>query len=413
MIDYVFIGDDFTGASDTLATLAEAGRTARLFLEPPTCGACAIAGLDAVGVATDLRASPPAVIGARLTAIAPKLAALAPRVVHYKVCSTFDSAPHVGNIATAIGTLQRALSPVATLVLGGQPSLGRYCLFGHLFARAPDGETYRIDRHPIMSRHPVTPMGESDLALHLAAQGAQGIENVTRPALASLLERISAHSAAILLLDAIDQSDVATIGTVISGAPEGPVLIVGASSVAEACVGTSARQPATEPAELAPTPGPRLAVAGSRSAQTARQVAAAATYERCELTALNLGEGLEMCAARVADGLREGRNILVALNPQADYGLSAQELSERIARLTACIVEQMPVRAIAVAGGDTSSAVVAALGFSSLSFEGRGGAGVAICRGHADRPDRDGMRLLLKGGQLGPLDLFDRFATGA
>jgi uncharacterized protein YgbK (DUF1537 family) len=35
MAETVFIGDDFTGASDTLATLAERGVTARLFLSAP------------------------------------------------------------------------------------------------------------------------------------------------------------------------------------------------------------------------------------------------------------------------------------------------------------------------------------------------------------------------------------------
>lgn len=410
MLDYVFIGDDFTGASDTLATLAQAGRKARLFLAPPDAAAVAAAGLDAVGVATDLRASPPAAIRERLADFAPRLAALGPRFVHYKVCSTFDSAPHVGNIATAIDTLQHALRPVATLILGGQPSLGRYCLFGHLFARAPDGVTHRIDRHPIMSRHPVTPMGESDLALHLAAQGAGAIDKITRPALSALADKLASPPAATLLVDAIDQSDVEAIGAALRQAPDGVVLIVGASSVAEACTGTPVNHPGAEAQHLPPVPGPRLAIAGSRSAQTARQVAAATRYERVELTRRDLDADLDACAARIAAGLRAGRNMLAALDSQADYGVSSQALSEHLARLAARIVDQAPTCAIAVAGGDTSSAIVAALGFSSLSYEGRCGAGVAVCRGHAERADRAGMRLLLKGGQLGPLDLFDLFA---
>ena len=50
----------------------------------------------------------------------------------------------------------------------------RYTAFGHLFA-GYQGKTYRIDRHPVMSRHPVTPMDEADLALHLARKpGGRG-----------------------------------------------------------------------------------------------------------------------------------------------------------------------------------------------------------------------------------------------
>ncbi|MBV5333578.1 four-carbon acid sugar kinase family protein, partial [bacterium] len=48
----------------------------------------------------------------------------------------------------------------------GAPFLRRYVAFGNLFARAGD-ITYRLDRHPTMSNHPITPMTEGDLRLHL------------------------------------------------------------------------------------------------------------------------------------------------------------------------------------------------------------------------------------------------------
>ncbi|HEY6136032.1 MAG TPA: four-carbon acid sugar kinase family protein, partial [Rubrivivax sp.] len=41
---YAWYGDDFTGASDTLATLAVAGRRALLFLGVPTAAQRAAAG---------------------------------------------------------------------------------------------------------------------------------------------------------------------------------------------------------------------------------------------------------------------------------------------------------------------------------------------------------------------------------
>ena len=54
MPGYVYVADDFTGASDTLATLARAGLRARLFLDVPTVEE--VAGLDAFGIATEARA---------------------------------------------------------------------------------------------------------------------------------------------------------------------------------------------------------------------------------------------------------------------------------------------------------------------------------------------------------------------
>ena len=102
--------------------------------------------------------------------------------------------------------------------------------------------------------------------------------------------------------------------------------------------------------------------------------------------------------------------MLAHLDPDADYGLAPDALSESLAELAARILTLQPVAALAVAGGDTSGAVVRRLGFDSLSFEARAGSGVAVCRGHAPGTPLDGMRVLLKGGQVGPPDLFDRFA---
>src|SRR6185503_4084087 len=58
-------------------------------------------------------------------------------------------------------------------VVVGAPGLGRYCVFGNLFARmgiGSAGKIFRLDRHPSMSVHPVTPAEESDLRRHLAKQ---------------------------------------------------------------------------------------------------------------------------------------------------------------------------------------------------------------------------------------------------
>src|SRR3546814_8091875 len=63
----------------------------------------------------------------------------------------------------------RQFGGVVPIVVGA-PHLGRYVVFGNLFAVAGGDEVFRIDRHPTMARHPVTPMHEADLRRHLAAQ---------------------------------------------------------------------------------------------------------------------------------------------------------------------------------------------------------------------------------------------------
>ena len=89
-------------------------------------------------------------------------------VVHYKVCSTFDSAPHIGSIGRAVDVAAGLFDGWIPMVVA-DPGMGRFQSFGHLFALA-QGKGYRLDRHPTMSKHPVTPMDESDLGLHLAKQ---------------------------------------------------------------------------------------------------------------------------------------------------------------------------------------------------------------------------------------------------
>ncbi|MNV04715.1 hypothetical protein D3C71_950200 [compost metagenome] len=48
-----------------------------------------------------------------------------------------------------------------------------------------------------------------------------------------------------------------------------------------------------------------------------------------------------------------------------------------------------------------------------LAYGGQLSPGVALSIGRSDDPQRDGISLMLKGGQMGSIDLFDRFAAGA
>ena len=94
-----------------------------------------------------------------------------PAIVHYKTCSTFDSSPTVGNIGRAIEIGLQVFENKCCPLVVGAPTLQRFCVFGNLFARSGlDSAPYRLDRHPTMRCHPVTPMDEADLREHLAKQ---------------------------------------------------------------------------------------------------------------------------------------------------------------------------------------------------------------------------------------------------
>ena len=102
-----FYGDDFTGATDTLSTAARAGLQTLLFLRLPTPAQLERAGpLDCLGIAGAARAMSPEEMQAELQPVGQFFAALGAPVIHYKTCSTVDSAPHIGSIGAAIRLLQ-------------------------------------------------------------------------------------------------------------------------------------------------------------------------------------------------------------------------------------------------------------------------------------------------------------------
>ena len=172
-----FYGDDFTGSTDAMESLALAGLRTILFTSVPTRQQlAAYPDLQAFGVGGTTRSMPPDEMDRELRPALTALRDLGAPIVHYKVCSTFDSSPTVGSIGRVIDIASEIFQPQFVPVLVGAPSLGRYCVFGNLFARCgSESEPYRLDRHPSMSKHPITPMNESDLRVHLAKQTTKSL----------------------------------------------------------------------------------------------------------------------------------------------------------------------------------------------------------------------------------------------
>jgi uncharacterized protein YgbK (DUF1537 family) len=417
--EYGWFGDDFTGATDTLAELATRGLGALLFLGLPDAARLERAGpLDAVGIAGATRSMAPTAMAATLRPVGEFFQALGVRLMHYKCCSTFDSAPEAGNLGTALASLAPGFPHPFRPVVGGQPNLGRYLLFANLFAAAGTGGTvHRIDRHPTMSRHPVTPMGEADLRLHLAAQGVAAAllpypaygQDVA--ALEQAVERLLESVPQAVLMDVSREEDLAAIGALLRRqAARAPLLAVGPSSVAQAwCAGRS-RQPG-RPA-LGPKPGPVLVLAGSLSPVTRAQVEAAPGYRRLGfdpgLLAADPG-ALEALAEAAGRLLEAGEDVLLLTETPGGGALPPGEAAAASARLLAAVLRRRPVRRLGIAGGDTSSIGVQALDLWGLSHAGTIAPGVALCHGHGDDPALHGVEIMLKGGQMGAPDLLAQF----
>ncbi|QQC66427.1 four-carbon acid sugar kinase family protein [Paraburkholderia ginsengisoli] len=452
---YAFYGDDFTGATDTLAHLARAGlRTMLLFAPPDAARLSALGQLDALGVAGAARTMQPHAQRQELARVGAAFAALGVRVMHYKVCSTFDSAPQTGSIGVAIRTLRAHCANELVAVIGGQPNLRRYCVFGELFAAAGADDQrqaiYRIDRHPTMSRHPVTPMHEADLRVHLQRQGVERVQSIDWRCYAAgdaalqaeVSQRLESKPDA-LLFDVLDDTHLQAIGRVIARhAAKATLLAVGASSVAQAYASTFAARAQMSAVKtvvpLARARGPVFVLAGSLSPLTEVQIDAAHSYLRVELDPQRMsgGDAAVYLAERVAaivGPLRDGRNVLAFTTRRAASGAkniagtanataatdtphaanaALPPLAHACAMLLREVLDAVRLQRIGIAGGDTSSFAVRALDAWGLSYLAPLSAGVTVCRLHADRAELDGMEIMLKGGQMGDAELFEQLVDG-
>ena len=442
-----FYGDDFTGATDTLAVAAQSGLRTVLFMAVPDAATVAAAGpLDCIGVAGAARAMQHDELVAELAAAADFFAGLGVRVLHYKTCSTFDSSPALGNIALAVATLRKRFANPFVPIVGGQPNLGRYCVFGNLFASlTTGGPVYRIDRHPTMRHHPVTPMLEADLGRHLAQQGFARVLGIdyTRytlpPAqLALLLEQTLQQAPDAVLFDVANAGQLSAIGALLwRHAARAALVAVGPSSVVQALTAAPACRAA--PPMLSAPPrsrpshatGPVFVLAGSLSPVTAAQIEGASAFERLPLDAARLLAGdshyTTVALANAAAHLRAGRHVLAHTGAPPDRASStasgtasgiatdspARQLALAHGAFLRRLLECVPLRRIGVAGGDTSSFALKALDVWGLSYLGSLAPGVALCRAHAHSTRLDGMELMLKGGQMGPPDMFARLLEPA
>lgn len=232
---YGWYGDDFTGASDTLAVLAQAGLAAMLFMDVPDTARLAAAAkvlgrpLDAVGIAGAARSMSPEAMAIELEPVGAFFSRVAPRVLHYKVCSTFDSAPHVGSIGQAVRSLMPHVEHPVAMIVGGQPSLGRHCVFSNLFAAARQGGAVeRLDRHPTMRVHPVTPMREADLRVHLAQQDLAPVAGLHFPlyedeaVLHARFHALAEQGAPAVLLDVAEAAHLRPVGAALARGAAAP-----------------------------------------------------------------------------------------------------------------------------------------------------------------------------------------------
>lgn len=439
-----FYGDDFTGSSAVMEVLSFAGIPTMLFMDVPDAEALAFyPGLQAIGVAGVARAKGPDWMQQHLPPVYEGLKRLGAPLNHYKVCSTFDSAPQIGSIGVAAELGAQVFNPTWIPLVVGAPAIGRYQVFGQLFAAAGDG-VHRLDRHPVMSCHPTTPMDEADLCKHLSRQTDMAIAFVDFRSMTSdegdqALRTAIAKGAQVVALDAMDDATLAEAGRLMVEC-ETP-FVIGSQGVEYALVAhwkASGRMAADHTApRLAPS-NQLFAVSGSCAPTTAAQIDRA-SHQGFEILDFDASTAVDASllnaeAARLKERslrhLSEGQDVLVTTARGPDDPAVARmteavrrtgtnsaevnaQLGTALGRLVADVRTTTGIPRVAIGGGDTSGYALTSLEAEALSAVAPLAPGAPMCRIHTGRaPNIDGLEVTLKGGQMGAADFFVHAKTG-
>lgn len=409
------IADDFTGATDVASMLVRAGmRTVQVIGVPEG----ELPPADAVVVALKSRTIAPQEAVALSQHSLEALRRAGARQIYFKYCSTFDSTPQ-GNIGPVTDALMQALDCHFTIACPAFPENGRTIYQGHLFV----GQLLLSESG--MRQHPLTPMTDANLVRVLQAQTRQSVGLLPWPvvhrgaeAVREAMQTLRMQGWQIAIADALDNEDLLTLGEACADLP----LVTAGSGVALGLPPAYARrgwlQPDAAAASLAPASGSAAVVSGSCSVATNAQVQhwidKGGQAMQLDPLALHTGRQdtdtlLDQARAALANGpvlvyatAAPGR---VAEVQQAMGVEGASALTEAaLARIARGLVDA-GVRRLVVAGGETSGAVVQALGIRQLRI------GPCICPGvpwtEARLPgDGTVMHLALKSGNFGGTAFF-------
>ena len=408
------IADDFTGATDLANNLVRAGMSVVQTVGVPETDVEPHA--QAVVVSLKSRSIAPEQAVAESLAAARWLRGHGAQQLYFKYCSTFDSTPE-GNIGPVTDALMDLLGCDFTIACPAFPDSGRTIFKGYLFAGdVPLNESG-------MRHHPVTPMTDANLVRVLQAQTRRKVGlidyTVVARGSAAVRERIQGlkqEGVAIAIADAISNADLLILGEAVGDLP----LVTAGSGLAIGLPANWGAAPSADAARLGPAQGRAAILAGSCSAATNAQVH---HFEQAGGRALaldprELAAGADLLAQAVqwyaAQDPGQPALIYTTAAPDAarrvQQGPGAEDIGTRIEKLLAAIARELVAVGagrLIVAGGETSGAVVQALGIRQLRIGPQIDPGVPWCSARVPEVSRD-VHIALKSGNFGAMDFFSK-----
>ncbi|NBE53980.1 3-oxo-tetronate kinase [Streptomyces boluensis] len=407
------IADDFTGATDLANNLVRAGMRVVQLIGVPHPGAPAPADADAVVIALKSRTEPAAeAVDSSLRALS-WLRSAGAEQIYFKYCSTFDSTPD-GNIGPVTEALMDALGTDFTVATPAFPDNGRTVFKGHLFV----GDTLLSDSG--MRHHPLTPMTDSNLVSVLGAQSTRPVGLIDHTVVAAGPDAIRDRIAELrkdgvgaAIVDAVSNDDLVRLGAAVRELP----LVTAGSGLAIGLPANWGLRPSRAADRLPPAGGHAAVVSGSVSTATNGQVQEFLRTGRPAFSVdpLRIAAGADVAAqalAFAAAHLAEGPVLVYSTEApgavkDVQGRLGAAEAGELVERTLARVAQGLVglgVRRLVVAGGETSGAVVQALGLTGLRIGPQIDPGVPWCA--AALPDGDTLHITLKSGNFGGPDFF-------
>jgi len=374
--------------------------------------------VDAVVVALKSRTNPAA------EAIAESIAALnwlqlaGCRQFYFKYCSTFDSTLR-GNIGPVAEALMEALGTNFTVACPAFPANQRTIYKGYLFV----GEVPLSESG--MRNHPLTPMTDANLVRVLQQQVMRRVGLVEYQTVAQGAAAILARFAALqddghgfAIVDSLSNDDLIALGEACADLP----LVTAGSGLALGLPenfrrkGLLARDAVAD--ALPATDGARAVVAGSCSIATQGQVAIMRErYPAFNVDPLVLArdDGAVDRILEWASSHLDSHPLLIYATARSEDVKAVQEqlgaerggeLVENALAAVAVGLRRQGVGQLIVAGGETSGAVVKALGVKGLRIGPEIDPGVPWTV--ALQPEREGkpLALALKSGNFGTPDFF-------
>jgi uncharacterized protein YgbK (DUF1537 family) len=408
------IADDFTGATDLANSLARQGLGTLVSIGVPKRGLEKL-GIDSLVVALKSRTiAAPYAVEASLHALRALRNAKAQQY-YFKYCSTFDSTD-AGNIGPVADAMLAELGESFTVACPAYPIYKRTVYGGYLFA----GDKLLSESE--MRDHPLTPMTDSSLVRVLSRQ-TQGTVNlipypiVDRGSLAVRKAMMTLKSAGsrYAIVDALSEDHLSSIGA----ACKNLKLVTGGSALARALAENFKHRKKSKldsRVRMSTKGGHSAVLAGSCSPSTQGQVMEMRKFRPSfSIDPLRIARGADV-ASEVLEWAAPRLSKLPLLIYSSKDAHAVQEIQSTLGRnessgliektfgVIATGLVALGVRNLVVAGGETSGAVVSALGVDSLRIEDEIEPGVPWTLTLGDPP----MALALKSGNFGGRHFFRR-----